>query len=87
MDSPYLVDAGWVAALVAAEGEEELAVELLAVVFHHPQRWQWAKDQAAPLVARLEAELAPEVVAAAEARGRVRDLETTATELLAELAG
>jgi len=43
------------------------------------------KDRAAPLVAELEAELLPEVVAAAWARGQVRDLEATVAELLAEL--
>lgn len=75
------------AALVAADGEKELALELLAVVLHHPQSLQWARDQAAPLVARLEADLAPEVVAAAEPRGRARDLDTTVAELLDELAG
>jgi hypothetical protein len=40
---------------------------------------------AAPLVAELEAELPPDVVAAAQERGRARDLEATVAELLVEL--
>jgi hypothetical protein len=45
-----------------------------------------AKDQAAPLVAELEAELPPDAVAAAWERGRSRDLDATVQELLLELA-
>lgn len=46
-----------IATLLAAEGEKERALELLALVLHHPVSWQWTKDRAAPLVAELEAEL------------------------------
>ena len=74
-----------IAALLAAEGEKERALGLLALVLHHPASWQWAKDRAAPLVAELEAELAPDVVAAAQERGQARDLEATVAELLVEL--
>jgi predicted ATPase len=74
-----------IAALLAAEGEEERALELLALVLHHPTSWQWTKDRAAPLAAELEAELPPEVVAAARDRGQARDLDATVEELLAEL--
>jgi predicted ATPase len=74
-----------IAALLAAEGEEERALELLALVLHHPMSWQWTKDRAAPLVAELEAELPPDVVAAAWERGQARELETTVAELLEEL--
>jgi tetratricopeptide (TPR) repeat protein len=74
-----------VARLLAAAGEKERALELLALVFHHPASWQWVKDRAAPLVAQLEAELPPDVVAEAYERGRARDLEATVAELLAEL--
>ena len=74
-----------IATLLAAEGEKERALELLALVLHHPLSWQWTKDRAAPLVAELEAELSPEVVAAAQARGQARDLEATVAELLVEL--
>jgi hypothetical protein len=71
------------ARLLLAERELEQASELLALVFHHPATWQWAKDRAAPLVAELEAKLSPDALAAAQERGRTRDLETTVAELLA----
>ena len=74
-----------IATLLAAEGEKERALELLALVLHHPVSWQMAKDRAAPLIAQLEAKLPPDVVAAAQARGRARDLEVTVQELLVEL--
>ena len=74
-----------VATLLVAEQASARALELLALVFSHPASWQWAKDLAAPLKAQLEARLPPEVVAAAEARGRSRDLEATIQELLVEL--
>ena len=76
-----------IATLLTAEGEKERALELLALVLHHPVSWQWTKNRAAPLVAELEAELSPEVVAAAQARGQARDLEATVAELLADLGG
>jgi len=74
-----------IAALLAAEGEKERALELLALVLHHPTSWQWAKDRAAPLIAELEAELPPDAVVAAKERGRARDLDATVAELLVEL--
>jgi tetratricopeptide (TPR) repeat protein len=76
-----------VAALLAEEGEKERATELLALVLHHPLSWQMAKDQAAPLIARFEAELSPHVVTAARARGKARNLDATLAELLVELGG
>jgi tetratricopeptide (TPR) repeat protein len=75
-----------VARVLARQGEEEKALELLALVMSHRFSWQMAKDQAAPLVAELEAELPPDVVAAALERGRARDLDATVAELLSELA-
>jgi predicted ATPase/class 3 adenylate cyclase len=74
-----------VARLLAAEGDRERALQLLALVLHHPTSWQWMKDRAAPLAAELEAELLPEVVAAAWQRGQVRGLDATVAELLVEL--
>jgi len=74
-----------VGALLEAEGEKERALELLALILHHPLSWRWTKDRATALVADLEAELPPEVVAAAQERGRARDLEATVAELLVEL--
>ena len=76
-----------IATLMSAEGQKERALELLAFALHHPICWQWVRDRTAPLVAELEVELPPEVVAAANARGRARDLDTTVAELLEELGG
>jgi hypothetical protein len=74
-----------VARVLARQGDKERALELLALVLSHRISWQMARDQAAPLIAELEAELSPEVVAAAWARGRSRDLDATVRELLVEL--
>jgi predicted ATPase len=76
-----------VARLLARQQKKERSLELLALVMSHRYSWQVAKDQAALLATELEAELPPEVVAAALARGRARDLDTTVAELLAELGG
>jgi hypothetical protein len=45
------------------------------------------KTLAPSLRVELTAQLPPEVVAVAQARGRARELETTVAELLAELEG
>ena len=74
-----------VGALLAAEGEKERALELSALILHHPLSWRWTKDRAVPLAAELEAELPHDVAAAAQERGQARDLEATVAELLAEL--
>jgi serine/threonine protein kinase/tetratricopeptide (TPR) repeat protein len=74
-----------VARLLARQQKKERALELLALVMSHRYSWQVTKDQAALLVTELEAELPPEVVAAALERGRARDLDATVAELLVEL--
>jgi tetratricopeptide (TPR) repeat protein len=76
-----------IAGLLAKEGKEERAFELLALVMSHRASWQMGKDKALPLIAELEAKLPPEVVAAAQARGLARDLDATIQELLTELEG
>ncbi len=85
--APALLTITGIAALLMREGELEWPAELLALVLHHPSTWRWTKDRAAPLVAKLEAALAPERFAAAQERGRARDLDATVKELLAELGG
>ncbi|MBI1877996.1 MAG: tetratricopeptide repeat protein [Chloroflexi bacterium] len=59
------------------------ALELLALVIGQPATWQTIKDRAARLQAQLEADLPPEVVAAAQERGKIRPL----AEVIAELVG
>jgi hypothetical protein len=70
--------------LLATTGEPERAVELLALVLVHTASEQECKDRAARLQAELAAELPPEVVEAAQERGRARDLDATVGELLFE---
>lgn len=74
-----------VANLLAKEGKEELALELLALIRCHPASWQMARDQAEPLIAELRSRLPNHVAAEAQARGQSRDLETTIQELLIAL--
>jgi predicted ATPase len=91
------------AALLAAEGQKERAVERLAFVLNHRATMAHDRQRARRLLAKLETELPPDVfaaaqergkaleleavVAAAQERGQARDLEATVAELLAELGG
>jgi hypothetical protein len=79
----HILDA--IAVLLMTEGEGERALELLSLILYHPGTMPHTKDSAALLVAELEAELPLDVVAAAQERGRARDLDATVAELLAEL--
>jgi hypothetical protein len=78
-----------VALLLADRGESELAVELYALASRHPlvTNSQWFQDVAGRQIAAMAGTLPPEVVAAAQERGRARDLEATVQEVLAELEG
>jgi len=71
-----------VASISAQHGEPERAVELLALVLHHPAADQVTRDRAQKLLTELESELTPEAFAAATARGRVRELEEVAAGIL-----
>jgi tetratricopeptide (TPR) repeat protein len=71
--------------LSARMGEPERALELLTLVLSHPASAQECRDRAARLQAELTTELSPEVVGAAQERGRARDLDAMVAELLAEL--
>jgi hypothetical protein len=78
-----------VAALLLADlGEAERAVDIYALASRygfvaHSRLWE---DIAGCEIDALAATLPPEVVAAAQERGRARDLETTVKELLGALA-
>jgi predicted ATPase len=69
--------------------ERELAVELYALAsrYAYVANSRWFEDVFGRHMAAVAATLPPEVVAAAEERGRARDLEATAKELLVELGG
>jgi len=77
------------ALLLADSGELERAVELYALAARHPYvaHSRWFEDVAGRHIAEAAATLPPDVVAAAQERGRVRDLDDTVQELLGELDG
>jgi tetratricopeptide (TPR) repeat protein len=78
-----------IAWLWASCGHAERAVELYALASGLPmvKSFRWIGDTAGRQVAAVAATLPPDTVAAAEARGRARDLDTTIAELLGELEG
>ena len=85
-----LVSALPVMALVLAdEGEPERAVELYALSSRYGlvANSRWFEDVAGKQILAVAETLPPEVVAAAQERGRARDLWATAEELLAEFEG
>ena len=75
--------------LVADQGEAERAVELYALAsrYAHVANSRWFEDVVGKHVSAIAATLPPEAVAAAQERGRVRDVWATAEEMLAELGG
>jgi tetratricopeptide (TPR) repeat protein len=77
------------ALLLADRGETERAVELYALASRYPfvANSRWFEDVAGRYIAAIAATLPPDVVAAAQERGRARDLEATILELVAELEG
>lgn len=74
------------AAVLAARGEAERAVEIYALVNRHPYvaNARWFADVFGSLVENAAARLAPEAAAAAQARGAALDLWQAARDLLAE---
>ena len=71
----------------AYHGETHRAVELYALALRYPHvaNSRWFEDVAGKPIAAVAATLPPDVVAAAQERGRARDLWATAQELLEEL--
>jgi tetratricopeptide (TPR) repeat protein len=76
-----------IALLLADKGEAERAVELYALASRHPfvANSHWFEDVIGQHIAAVAATLPPQVAATAQERGRSRDLEATAAQLLAEL--
>jgi hypothetical protein len=62
-------------------------VEIYALASRYPYvaNSQWFEDIAGKQITAVAATLPPEVVAAAQERGRARDLQETVAELLVEL--
>jgi predicted ATPase/DNA-binding SARP family transcriptional activator len=83
------VTLAWVALFLANQGQPERAVEIytLASRFPYVGNSRWFEAVAGRHVAAAAAALPPEVVAAAQERGRARDAWAAAEALLAELRG
>jgi tetratricopeptide (TPR) repeat protein len=83
---PLVLALPGVALLLVDQGNIESAVELYALALSYPYvaNSRWFKDVVGRHIAKVAANLPPEVVAAAQARGQARDLWATAAELLAE---
>jgi tetratricopeptide (TPR) repeat protein len=77
------------ALLLADQGAVERAVEAYACASRYGfvANSRWFEDIAGQHIAAVAATLPPDVVAAAQARGRARDLDATVAELLDELGG
>jgi tetratricopeptide (TPR) repeat protein len=75
------------ALLLADEGQSERAVEVYALASRYPcvANSRWYEDIAGQHIAAVAATLPPDVVAAAQERGRARDLDATVAELIDEL--
>jgi tetratricopeptide (TPR) repeat protein len=75
------------ALLLVDDDEVERAVEIIALVKHYPllARSRWMDDMAGHAVESAAAVLAPDVVKAAQARGRSLDMWDSAALLLDEL--
>ena len=70
---------------LARRGEVERATELAALALHHPDSIDEVQDKARQILTELEGRLPPDAFAAAQVRGRARDLEATLAELLVQL--
>jgi predicted ATPase/DNA-binding SARP family transcriptional activator len=77
------------ALLLADQGETERAVELYALASRYPfvANSRWFEDVAGKHIAAVAATLPLDVVAAAQERGRARNLDATVAELLDEVEG
>jgi predicted ATPase/class 3 adenylate cyclase len=87
---PFVLALPAVALLLADRGDAqgtERAAELYALASRYPfvANSRWFEDVAGRRVVAIAASLPPQVVAAAQERGRARDRETTVAQLLAEL--
>jgi len=72
------------APLLAQEGKTKQSLELLAFTMHQPAILQATKENAEVLFSELAADLSPEDVAAAEARGQTREFDAVVAKVLRE---
>jgi len=71
-----------IASLSTEEGELQRAAELVSLALHHPAIYHQDRVRAQGLLAELEAELPPDALAAAMARGQAQELQEVTAELL-----
>ena len=85
---PHLFALPAAALLYLDDGQVERAVELYALACCEPfvANSRWFEDVAGRQIAAAAARLPPPVVAAAQARGRARDIRATVADLLVELS-
>ena len=69
------------AQLLMAQGNAQQAVEMLALVAHHPATEEWTRDMAEHLLEEVSAALPPDVAADARRRGRARSPEQAVAAL------
>jgi tetratricopeptide (TPR) repeat protein len=76
-----------IALLLAERGKVELAVEIYALASRYPgiANSRWFEDMVGEHIASIAEALPSETVAAAQKRGRARELDTTAMQLQIEL--
>lgn len=72
------------AALFAKTEEKEQAIEMLALVLHHPAGLKNSKEKAETLLAKLQSELSLEIATTAVERGREKKLEDVVAKILQE---
>jgi tetratricopeptide (TPR) repeat protein len=70
------------AVLLSRQGENELAVTVAALVYHHASTNRETKDRASYLLDQLAVQLPTPLMAAAQERGRTSKLEEVATKIL-----
>jgi predicted ATPase/DNA-binding CsgD family transcriptional regulator len=74
-----------IAHLWVALGLREQALELVTLVLQHPESQQSARDEALPILNRLQAELPPQAFSAAQERGKKLELNAVVKQLIVQL--
>jgi predicted ATPase/transcriptional regulator with XRE-family HTH domain len=72
------------ASLQTKQGDREHALELLLIVLNHPASFQEAKNRAAQLRTKLEAQLTSQQVEAAQTRAKAKTFEAAVEEILVQ---
>jgi hypothetical protein len=72
------------ASVLAAEGQSERAAEYLSFVNEYPSSQYFMRELAVQALDKIRPKLSPEVYTAAVERGKTRQFEHVAAELLAE---